>query len=180
MILRAIQRGVSEEKIARALNVDVRSISLKRDLLRGICPEVTEMLKDKIVSVTVFTVLRRLKPVRQIEAVTLMEDANVYTVAYARALLAATPNAQLLDPEKPKKVNGLSAEQMARMEAEMQSLQREYQLIEESCGTDVLNHTLTITYLRSLLNNKRITKYLDKHHNDILVAFRNIMDGASM
>ena len=180
MILRAIQRGVSEEKIARALNVDVRSISLKRDLLRGICPEVTEMLKDKIVSVTVFTVLRRLKPVRQIEAVTLMEDANVYTVAYARALLAATPNAQLLDPEKPKKVNGLSAEQMARMEAEMQSLQREYQLIEESYGTDVLNHTLTITHLRSLLNNKRITKYLDKHHNDILVAFRNIIDGASM
>jgi len=70
--------------------------------------------------------------------------------------------------------------QMARMEAEMQSLQREYQLIEESYGTDVLNHTLTITYLRSLLNNKRITKYLDKHHNDILVAFRNIIDGASM
>jgi len=174
MILRAIQRGVSEEKIARALNVDVRSISLKRDLLRGICPEVTEMLKDKIVSVTVFTVLRRLKPVRQIEAVTLMEDANVYTVAYARALLAATPNAQLLDPAKPKKVNGLSAEQMARMEAEMQSLQREYQLIEESYGTDVLNHTLAITYVRSLLNNKRITKYLDQHHNNMLLAFRDI------
>ena len=174
MILRAIQRGVSEEKIARALNVDVRSISLKRDLLRGICPEVTEMLKDKIVSVTVFTVLRRLKPVRQIEAVKLMEDANVYTVAYARALLAATPNAQLIDPAKPKKVNGLSAEQMARMEAEMQSLQREYQLIEESYGTDVLNHTLAITYLRSLLNNKRITKYLDQHHINMLVAFRDI------
>lgn len=174
MILRAIQRGVSEEKIARALNVDVRSISLKRDLLRGICPEVTEMLKDKIVSVTVFTVLRRLKPVRQIEAVKLMEDANVYTVAYARALLAATPNAQLIDPAKPKKVNGLSAEQMARMEAEMQSLQREYQLIEESYGTDVLNHTLAITYLRSLLNNKRITKYLDQHHSNMLVAFRDI------
>jgi DNA-binding transcriptional MerR regulator len=175
MILRAIKRGVSEEKIAKALNADIRSIHNKRNLLRGICPEVSEILKDKILGLHVFSNLRRMKPVRQIEAVTLMKDAGVFTVAYSRALLAATPQDQLVNPDKPKKVSGLSAEQMARMEAEMQSLQREYQLIEESYGTDVLNHTLATTYLRSLLNNKHVVKYLDQNHRDILLEFKNIV-----
>ena len=175
MILRAIKRGVSEEKIAKALNVDVRGIRFRRDLLRGICPEVSEMLKDKILGLHVFSNLRRMKPVRQFEAVTLMKDAGVFTVAYSRALLAATPQDQLVNPEKPKKVTGLSPEQMARMEAEMQSLQREYELIEESYGTDVLNHTLTTTYLRSLLNNKHIAKYLDQNHHNIFSEFKTIV-----
>jgi len=176
MILRAITRGVSEEKIAKALNADVRSIRLKRNLLRDICPEVSEMLKDKIIGLHVFANLRRMKPVRQVEAVTLMEDAGVFTVAYSRALLAATPQDQLINPEKPKKVTGLNPEQMARMEAEMQSLQREYQLIEDSYGTDVLNHTLAKAYVRSLLNNVNVSKYLNRHHQNILVEFRNITD----
>jgi len=179
MILRAVKRGVSENKIARALNSNVANIVRKRDLLKGICPEVAEMLNDKVIGVTVFSVLRRLKPYRQIEAVTLMADAGIYTVAYARALLAATPTDQLVDPQKPKKVNGLSSEQMARMEAEMQSLQREYKLIEESYGHDVINHTLAITYLTSLLKNKRISKYINQHHGDMLVAFRDIIGDVS-
>jgi ParB-like chromosome segregation protein Spo0J len=46
MILRAIERGVPEERIAKALNVDVGSIVRKRKLLEGICSEVAEILKD--------------------------------------------------------------------------------------------------------------------------------------
>ena len=39
MILKAIERGVSEERIAKALNVDVGSINRKRRLLDEICPD---------------------------------------------------------------------------------------------------------------------------------------------
>jgi hypothetical protein len=49
MIVKAIERGVSEEKLAKALNVDIRRIKTKRTLLDGVCPEVAEMLKDKSV-----------------------------------------------------------------------------------------------------------------------------------
>jgi ParB-like chromosome segregation protein Spo0J len=42
MILRAIERGVPEAKIAAALNIDVRSIAAKRDLLNNICDEAAE------------------------------------------------------------------------------------------------------------------------------------------
>ena len=39
MILNAIKKGVSEERLARALNVNIASIRTKRNLLTGICPE---------------------------------------------------------------------------------------------------------------------------------------------
>lgn len=180
MILRAIERGVPEEKIAQALNIDVRSIIRKRDLLVGICSEAADLLKDKMVAVATFPILRRMKAFRQIEAVTLMNDAGVYSKSYANALLAATPRDQLIDPEKPKKVNGLDEEQMARMESEMESLQREYRLIEENYGRDVLNLTLARGYLGTLMGNARIVRYLAQHHGDILTQFQKLADMTSL
>jgi RepB plasmid partitioning protein/ParB-like nuclease family protein len=106
MILRALKRAVSEEKIARALNLDIRNIVRKQNLLKGICPEVVENLRDKMVAVGVFSILRQMKPFRQIEAVTLMDDMGDYTVSCARMLLAATSPEQVNRPEKPKKPSG--------------------------------------------------------------------------
>jgi hypothetical protein len=40
MIVKAIERGVTEEKLAKALNVDIKRIKTKRTLLDGVCPEV--------------------------------------------------------------------------------------------------------------------------------------------
>jgi hypothetical protein len=79
MIVKAIERGVSEEKLAKALNVDIKRIKTKRTLLDGVCPEVAEMLKDKSVDTEVFSLLRKMKPLRQIEAVELMSAMNNFT-----------------------------------------------------------------------------------------------------
>jgi hypothetical protein len=151
MILRAIERGVPENKIAAALNVNIGSIRNKRNLLQGISAEAADLLKDKHVSAGVFPILRKMKPVRQIEAAILMSDAGNYTTTYAEALFAATPREQLTDPAKPKKVHGLNNDQMARMENEMANLQDEYTLIQESYGTDILHLTLAKAYLTTLL-----------------------------
>ncbi len=180
MILRAVQRGVAEEKIAEALNVDVANIVRKRTLLEGICSEAAELLKDKMVAANTFPILKRMKAFRQIEAATLMNDAGVYSTSYAKALLAATPKDQLTDPEKPKKINGLDEDQMARMESEMASLQREYRLIEENYGTDVLNLTLAKGYLGTLLGNARIVRYLAQNDAEILAQFQKITDMTSL
>ncbi|MBZ0146110.1 MAG: ParB N-terminal domain-containing protein, partial [Pseudorhodoplanes sp.] len=72
MILKAIERGVSEERIAKALNVDVGSIKRKRRLLDGICPEAADLLRDKHIAIQAFTELKKLAPLRQIEAAELM------------------------------------------------------------------------------------------------------------
>ena len=62
MIVKAIERGVSEEKLAKALNVDIKRIKTKKTLLDGVCPEVAEMLKDKSVDTQVFALLQKMKP----------------------------------------------------------------------------------------------------------------------
>ncbi len=69
---------------------------------------------------------------------------------------------------------------MARMEGEMNSLQREYRLIEENYGTDVLNLTIAKTYLASLLGNARVVCYLAQQHPEILGQFQKIAEMASL
>lgn len=180
MIARAVERGVSEEKIAQALDVNVRSIAMKKNLLDGICTEAADLLKDKMVSNPVFPVLRKMVPTRQIEVATLMNDSGIYTGSYAKALLAATPRNQLSNPDKSKNIRGLTEEQMARMEDEMANLQREYRLIEENYGADVLNLTLAKGYLSSLLGNAKIVRYLAQNHSEILSQFQKISEMTSL
>lgn len=60
-----------------------------------------------------------MRATRQIEAAELMLAANNYSEAYARALLAATLQDQLVNATKAKRINGVSVDQMARMEREM-------------------------------------------------------------
>lgn len=180
MIRRAIDRGVSIAKLAAALNLDIDAIIRKRDLLNGICQEATELLKDQMIAPGTFPILRKMKPLRQIEVATLMNDAGVYTRPYAQALLAATPKSQLLNPEKPRRIKGLDDEQMSRMEAEMESLQREYRLIEENFGRDMLHLTLAKGYLSALLGNSLVVRFLTAKEPEILKQFQQIADMTSI
>lgn len=176
MVQRAIERGVPMERIARALDMDVPSILRRKNLVEGICPEAVELLKDKMVAASVFPALKRMTAFRQIEAATLMRDAGIYSQSYAGALLAATPKDQLTDPGKPKRIRGLDETQMAHLEEEMQVLQREYLLIQESYGENFLNLTLAKTYLASLLGNRSVARYLSQHHPEIFTQFQKVAD----
>ena len=142
MILKAIERGVPEDRIARVLDVNVGSIRRKRRLLEGVCSEAVDLLKDKHCPVNTFQPLKKMKPSRQVEVVELMIAMNNFSSTYSKALLAATPRDQLAESARPKTFKGISPEQIARMEKEMASLQREMKLIEDSYGSDHLNLVL--------------------------------------
>jgi hypothetical protein len=180
MIVRAVERGVSEEKIAKALNVDVRSIILKRKMLDGVCKEAVDMLKDKMVSGGVFRILKKMKPMRQIECAELMNSMNVYTVPYDKALLAGTPKERLSEPEKPRKIKGIDEEQMARMQSEMLSLQNEYNVIEDTLGSSVLNLTVAKGYVSKLMDNAKVVRYLAQNYPEILEEFQKITEMQSI
>jgi ParB-like chromosome segregation protein Spo0J len=158
MILKAVEQGVSQERIANVLNVDVQSIRRKRHLLAGICAEVAEILKDKHLAIQTFSELKKMAPLRQIEAAELMVAMNKYTIGYARSLLAATPQSQLVESTKPKRVKGLSEEQVALMEQESVNLEREFKIAEKDYGTDHLDLVLTNGYLGKLLANARVVR----------------------
>ena len=176
MILKAIERGASDARIAKALNIEVRTLHLKKQLLAGICSEAADLLKDKHVAVKVFSALRKMAALRQIEAAELMIAMNKYTVSYAESLLAATPQAQLVESQKPKVVRGLSSEQMALMERESANLERDFKVAEQAYGVDHLDLVLAKGYLGKLLGNARVVRYLAQHHQDLLSQFQKIAD----
>jgi ParB-like chromosome segregation protein Spo0J len=159
MIVRALTRGVSED---------------------GVAPEVVELLKDRSVNPVTFEVLRKMKAMRQIEVAELLISAGNFTSAYAKALLAATRQIDLVNPDKPKKVGGMTSEQMARMEREMASLTQDFKAIEASYGDDMLHLVIASGYLARLVNNDEIERYLRSRHPEILDEFRAIISAASL
>jgi hypothetical protein len=176
MILTAIERGLSEERIANALNVNVASIRRKRRLLEGICPEAADLLKDKHLSIAAIWQLKKLAPLRQIEAAELMVAMSKYTASYAKSLVAATPEEQLVDRHKPKIVKGLTADQIALMERESANLEREFKMVEHSYGEDHLDLVLAKGYLAKLLANALVVRYLAQHQQEILSEFQKIAE----
>ena len=176
MIMKAIERGVSEERLAKALNVDVASIKQKRRLLDGICGEVANILKDKHIAIQALAELRKLAPLRQIEATELMVAMNKYTFGYAKSLVAATPQDQLAEGYKPKRVRGLTSEQVALMERETANLDREFRIAEQSYGTDHLDLVIASGYIGKLLGNAKVVRYLGMHQKEILLEFQKLVE----
>ena len=180
MLRRAVERGVTPDRLAKALNVDVSQIHKKVSLLEGICPEAIEMLKDQHFSANLGAVLRKMKPTRQVECVELMLTANNMTVAYAEALLAATPPALLVSEKRPRKLYGVTAEQMVKMEREMGNIQNQLKLVEKSYGQDVLLLVLARGYLGKLVGNKAVLRYLSQRQPDVLTEFENIVQTVAL
>lgn len=176
MIRRAVERGVTTERIAKDLKVDISHIQKKLNLLDGICAEAAGLLKDQRFSPNLGAVIRKMKPTRQIECVELMVAANNVTASYANALLAATPAEMLVSERKPKKLSGISAEQMAKMEKEMGNLQGQYKSIEHSYGQDVLNLVLAKGYLKNLLDNQAVFRFLSMRQPDVLREFSSLVE----
>lgn len=175
MILNAVNKGVSEERLARALNVDIASIRKKRNLLVGICSEAADLLRDKHVPLNAFVELRRMKPMRQIVAAEMMVAMNRYSVPYVKSIVAGTPDDQMVEGRQ-KVIRGLTDEQISVMEREAEALDREFKMIEQSYGADHLDLVLATGYVRRLLGNVRVVRHLAQHHADLLSEFQKIAE----
>lgn len=176
MLRRAVERGVTPERLAKALRVDISHIQKKLNLLDGICAEAAGLLKDQRFSANMGAVLRKMKPTRQIECAELMVSSNNVTVGYANCMLAVTPAEMLVVERKPRKIAGVSAEQMARMEKEMGNLQGRFKSVEQSYGQDVLNLVLAKGYLTKLLANEEVTRFLTQRQPEVLREFTHIVE----
>ena len=179
MIRRAIDQGVDEERLASALNIDIKSIRSKINLLNGICPEVIELLKDRELSPNVFSLLKKMKSVRQIECAELMTTLNNLTVPYAKALLMTTPPNMLVDSKKISKKTSNSFEAIRKIEIDSANLHIHIKLLEQNYAQDTLNSVLATGYLKKLLGNNNIKNYLEKNHTEIFSEFESILKSSS-
>lgn len=178
MIVRAMEHGVSATEIAEALNLEVQSVLRRFRLLEGISPEAAEMLKDTPCSMKVFDILRQLSAVRQIEAADLMIGQNNFSIMFARAIRAATPENQLVTAKKGRGAGTPtpSGQQIARMERELAALQTQVKSVDETYGIDNLHLTVARGYIAKLLANSRIVRWLTNHQQDYLGEFQKIAE----
>lgn len=174
MINRAVKNGVAVERIALALDMDVREIKSRLNMLKGIHEEAVELLKEKQVSPPVFRILKRVKPVRQIEIAELMVSANNFTKGYAEGLFMGTSKDQLVDPSKPK-TRALAPEEIAKMEEEMEALENDFKAVEESYAENMLNLTVIRVYLKRLMEDGKVVRFLGSKHPDLFTEFERVV-----
>lgn len=183
MIVRSIERGSAPEQIAEALGMDVQTIRKRSRLLVGISSDAAEMLKETNCPMTVFGILKRMSGPRQIEAADLMIGQNNFTSGFARALLAATPDDQLVGRRrKPILANGEApnSDQLSRMERELSVLQTRIKSVEENYGIDNLHLTLARGYICKLLGNAAVVRWLSHNRPEYLSEFQRIAEIESL
>ena len=177
MILKTLSSGVPEERIAEVLNVDVTAIRQRRHMLDGICPEAIEILRNSDVTTGAFAALRKMKPLRQIEAAEHMHATGTFSVRFAQALLEVTKPEFLVEASSKRKAQieatSIAAQEMLEQETDV--LVSELKAVEDSYGADMLTLSISCAYLERLLSNPRIEKHLDKHQPDILGQLRALI-----
>jgi len=180
MLIQAVKSGVSEQSIAAALDVDVAKIREKKNLLVGICSEAVQLLRGKPATAGSLRQLRKAKPMRQIEMAELMCASNNFSVGYGKCLIAATPQDQLIEAEHAKEVDGLLPADIARMEREMEAISGDFKQIEETHGKNVLNLVIAVGYLKKLLDNARIVRYLAGNYPELLAEFQKTSESRTL
>jgi hypothetical protein len=180
MIMKAVRNGVSPERIAAALNMPVRIVRASMRLLDGIHEEAADLLKDKNIAPRAIRLLKRVTGVRQIEIAELMVSANNYFTGYAEALVLGTPKDQLVNPDEPKEKKGMSPEDIAKMEQEMESLERDMKAVSETYTENMFNLTCARGYIKKLLENAKVVRFLNANHPEIFSEFETIAAAESL
>ncbi|WP_438480829.1 plasmid partitioning protein RepB C-terminal domain-containing protein [Oleiharenicola lentus] len=180
MIAKAIEHGVTEEQISRALSINIGKVRASLNLLEGIEPEAVELLKEKPITASALRLFRKAKPTRQIDMAHLMVSSNNYTWSYAEALIIGTPADQLREGTKRKQTHGISEEEVSRMEKEMESLERDYRLYQDRFGENALHLNAVQRYVKRLLDNVKVRRFLDTRYPELLEEFQALVSLESL
>lgn len=171
-----VKKGLEPARSAHVLGVNVDRIHERQHLLDGIAPEAIELLKVQMVSKSVFRVRRKMKPLRQIETVEMMISANCFTQNYAQMVLAAT-RPEMLNTKKSKVTNASNAEDIARMEREMEKLYQDYKVIEDTLGETMLVLVVAKGYVPNV--GQRSHRWIHGLYPELLEELVSIMEAFS-
>jgi hypothetical protein len=113
----------------------------------------------------------------------LMAASNNYTTSYAKCLVAASPSEQLVESGgdgRDTKAHGLEAEDLSRIRGEMSVLERDFKMVQEEYGQNMLNLVVVVAYVRRLLDNAAVVRYLSRTEAAMLNEFQKIVDASDL
>jgi len=162
MILEAIKKGVSEDKIAKVLNVNISTIRKKRDLLSGICPDVINLIKNISIPADTIRAIKRVKPIRQLEIINLLNTMGTFKADLAKAMVKRTPENQFAS--QSAKVTKTNSDLQAGHD--INNLIQETNRIKEKSGSNLVKLVAISSYLSRLLDNKKVRNYIDSNYSN--------------
>ena len=97
--------------------------------------------------------------------------------------MAASPQDQLVETDDgadATKSHGLDPHDVARIQSEMKGLEREFKLVQEEYGHNMLNLVVVVGYLRRLLDNAAVVRYLSRTEPAMLGEFQKVVDASDL
>ena len=175
MILKVLDRGVSEEEIATVLDVNVALIRSKRDLLRGICPDAVKLMHEHPFTPGALRVIRKMNPYRQIYVAKHMIVQANYSEKLANQMLLITPPEQLNDHSKPAYLKDISLDTVRRMSDEIENSRIQQEDVGEKLGVTSIQLNRASSYFEKLLKNPLVERHLAKHHPEELAELLQVL-----
>lgn len=176
MIVRAAERGASVKRLANALDISEKAIQERFRMLDGICDEAVRLLADKPAGRTMFSVLRKMGPFRQIDVARAMIGLDNYSVKFAESMLQHTAPDHLAPETRVKAQRAVATDTIQRLQKELAAIQADTKLIEDSYGDLTLQLAIIKAHIKTLLENARVVRWLSKSHNDYLQQLQLVAD----
>ncbi|HDL4144515.1 TPA: RepB plasmid partition, partial [Mannheimia haemolytica] len=175
MLMKTIERGVSDELIARTLNINLKALRQKMNMLNGITREVVDILANKQVSKEIFRILRKMKPERQIEVAQMMIASNKFTLTYANMMLLSSRKEELVESHKSKTTND-DLTDLSIMQKELERLKENYKISEEKLADLKMGLVVAKGYVKKLLNNAAVVDLLENDQSEIYLTLKEVCD----
>ncbi len=161
MILKAVDSGVSLKKLSEALGISEKTIKDRFRMLEGICPEVIQLLMDKDVPRTVFSLLKKMQPIRQIDVAQSMINLNNYTYNFVYSMLSYTSEELLVS----KKINKNSIDQdkietIKKLQNDLFIFDSRKKELQNSYAENSLQLVVIKSHIQKLLSNSKVINWL--------------------
>ncbi|ENA0609601.1 TPA: plasmid partitioning protein RepB C-terminal domain-containing protein [Enterobacter cancerogenus] len=175
MLLKAVESGVSVEKLCAVLGLSQGIINTRLRISEGISKEALALLADKNVSQNVFDVLKKIKLHKQIDFVSTMLTLNNFTKKFALSMLHALPAEYLVRKPDNAPDDKDMIKTLARLEKEMAALQVETQDIENEFAENNLNLMVARSYIAKLLSKNEIIHWLYDNKSEYLDVLKKVL-----
>ena len=169
---------LDEKTIAAALGLSSISHRIKKTLLKQLHSDVALAFDHGKIARTCAKKMTDVKPHRQKESLSAMEEYKDYSLAFAKALILKTPPAMRESRTRKKRPWDKAAQRKSDLLKRLSETEKKhdfYSRLYKQYTVDLLRLAI---YARSLLTNLRIRAYLDEHHQAIVAQFEGVIADA--
>ncbi|ECC1659833.1 TPA: ParB N-terminal domain-containing protein [Salmonella enterica subsp. salamae] len=180
MLRIAVEAGVPVEMLSAALGITPSILTARFRLLDGICEEVVVLLADKHVPRALFEVLKKMKPVRQLEVINIMTTLNNFTRRLALSLLQGTSPEQLVNNKNSKMEERDHRASIERLEREMAAVQIDTEKLSDDYGGNNLKLVIIKSHITKILDNAKVLHWLMDNNPEYLSQLKKLSEIRSL